>query len=78
MWSPVSISGSSVICPEDGYWYALYYPSRTLIRSVAYPLESRVVHSAYVTCEIPPELIAEPGLYALAFENVGCCQFEIK
>lgn len=61
-------------CPEDGYWYALYYPNY-FVRTVAYSLG---VGSSIQECAVPPELIAEPGLYAIGFEGVGCCQFEIE
>lgn len=61
-------------CPEDGYWYALYYPNY-VVRSVAYSLG---VGSSIQECAVPPELIADPGLYAIGFEGVGCCQFEIE
>lgn len=61
-------------CSEDGFWYALYYPNY-VVRSVAYSLG---VGSSIQECAVPPELIADPGLYAIGFEGVGCCQFEIE
>ena len=62
-------------CPEDGFWYALYNPSHAI---AGVNLGDVGPFERTVTCKIPPELTAQPGLYALAFENVGCCQFEIE
>ena len=38
-------------CPEDGYWYALYYPNY-VVRSVAYSLG---VGSSIQECAVPPQ-----------------------
>lgn len=62
-------------CPEDGFWYALYNPSYA-IRTYG---EGQIGPSEYtVNYCVPPDLLAQPGLYAIAFEGVGCCQFEIE
>lgn len=61
-------------CPEDGYWYIIYYPNYAE-RAVAIPQGPGTSVAQY---RVPPGLIEEPGTYAIGTKERGYCKFEIE
>ncbi len=59
-------------CPEDGFWYEVYYPNFT-------PINDRMVSGEIIKKYlIPPDILEEPGRYAFGLQNLGTCSFEVE
>lgn len=61
-------------CPEDEYWYIIYYPNYAE-RGVGVPTGPGTSVAQY---RVPPGLIEEPGTYAIGTKERGYCKFEIE
>lgn len=60
-------------CPEDGYWYIIYYPNFMEGKK-----PNEVPGTRIANYDIPPDLINEPGTYAIGVKEKGYCKFEIE
>lgn len=59
-------------CPEDGFWYAVYYMIYSQLDSL--PVSGEVIEGYH----IPPDVLEEPGLYAIGLYGLGTCSFEVE
>ncbi len=60
-------------CPEDGFWYAVYYPGHAS-KAVSHKVSGERIEEY----DVPPDILAEPGLYAFGIDGLGCCSFEVE
>jgi len=65
-------------CPEDHFWYLIYCPNYAE-RMPGYPDDSTVYPvTSVLHYDVPPDLLREPGLYAVGRKELGYCEFEIE
>lgn len=60
-------------CQEDGFWYTIYNPCH-IERGYSQPVSGERIEEY----DVPPDILAEPGLYAFGIDGLGCCSFEVE